>query len=401
MLFNYKAIDASGRPLSGSIEALNIEVAINALQRRGFVLSTIAPEGGGSLLSRDIALWRGVGSKDIVLLSRELATLFEAQVPALRIFRMLASEIRHPILKNVLVSVADELQAGSSISNALAKHPKVFSNFYVQMVRSGEEAGKLDQIFEFLAEYLERTYEVTSKARNALVYPIFVLATFFGVMALMLTTVIPNISGLLVESGQELPIYTKAVLALSSLATSYGFFLLGAGVVGGFFLWRFSKTEKGKFTFGEFKIRIPLIGSLYRELYLSRIADNLHIMLLSAIPIIKALEITAEVVDNPVYAGVLRASAENVKGGSSIADALSGNRLIPGLIIQMVKVGEESGELVRILEMLGRFYRREVTNAVDTLVGLIEPMLIVTLGLAVGFLLAAVLLPIYQIAGGA
>ena len=399
MLFNYKAVDASGRPLAGSIDAINVEVAITSLQRRGLSLSAITPQEHGGILTRNINFWRRVKSKDIVILSRQVATLFEAQVSALRIFRLLAAELDHPTLKQTMLSIADDLQGGSSISKALSKHPHIFGTFYVSMVRSGEEAGKLGETFGFMADYLERTYEVSSKAKNALIYPVFVIITFIGVMVLMLTTVIPSVSQILIQAQQDVPIYTKAILAVSDFFVRFGWFLLILAIVAALFLWRFGKTPNGRYTFSEVKIKVPYVGNLYRKLYLSRIADNMHTMLLSAIPIIKALEITAEVVDNAVFESALAAAADGVRGGSSIADAFARSPVIPGIMVQMIKVGEESGELGSILETLGRFYRREVSNAVDTLVSLIEPALIILLGLGVGFLLAAVLIPIYSISG--
>jgi type IV pilus assembly protein PilC len=401
MLFNYKAVDTSGRASVGSIDAINIEVAITSLQRRGLTISSIVPEGQSSILTRDIGFWRRVKGKDIVILSRQIATLFGAQVSALRIFRLLAAEVDIPALKHAMISISDDLQGGNSISKALSKHPHIFGTFYVNMVRSGEEAGKLGDTFAFMADYLERTYEVTSKARNALVYPVFVIITFVAVMVLMLTTVIPSVSAILMQANQDVPIYTKAIIALSDFFVRFGWFLLILAGIGALFLWRFGKTPNGRYTYSELKIRVPYIGNLYRKLYLSRISDNLHTMLLSAIPIIKALEITAEVVDNAVFESALAAAADAVRGGSSIADAFGRSPVIPGIMVQMIKVGEETGELGNILETLGRFYRREVANAVDTLVSLIEPALIILLGLGVGFLLAAVLVPIYSISSGA
>lgn len=399
MLFTYTGVDSGGRTVNGSIDALTVEVALNSLQRRGFTISGIQPTAAPSIFKRDIAFWRRVSGKDLVILSRQISTLFEAQVSALRIFRLLAVEIEHPLLREILLSIADDIQGGSSISKALGKHPQAFSSFYVSMVKSGEEAGKIDQIFSFLADYLERTYEVTSKAKNALIYPIFVIFTFVAVMVLMFTTVIPSLSTILAESGQQLPIYTRAVLGISDFLVNYGWFLLIFLILLGLFLWRFVKTPDGRYTFDEIKIRIPYVGNLYRKLYLSRISDNLSTQLSAAIPIIRSLEITAEVVDNAVFENALALAAEEVKSGSSIADAFAKSRVIPGIMVQMMKVGEESGELGNILNTMARFYRREVANAVDTLVSLIEPVLIVILGLGVGFLLASVLIPIYNIAG--
>jgi type IV pilus assembly protein PilC len=398
MLFNYSAVDDKGIEAKGSIDAITLEVAISSLQRRGLVIKNVVPaDKAGSIFSRDFALFSRVSNKEVVVLSRQLATLFEAQVSALRVFRLLAAETENPALGRALTEVADDLQAGSSISKALMKHPKIFSEFYTNMVRSGEESGKLDEVFVFLADHLDRSYEVNSKARNALIYPAFVIFTFIAVMALMLTVVIPKISTILTESGQEIPLYTKIVIGLSTLLTTYGIFVLIALVIGGFFAWRFLKTPAGKLSLDEAKIRTPFIKGLYQKLYLSRISDNMNTMLVSGIPMVRALELTSGVVGNEVYKKVLDDATEAVKGGRAVSDALGGSTIIPGIMIQMIKVGEESGELGKILKTLSTFYSREVVNAVDTLVDLIEPAMIVLLGLGVGFLLASVLIPIYNI----
>lgn len=399
MLFNYKATDAAGRALTGAIDALNQEIAIDALQRRGFILSSIAPAGRSSLLGRDIFFWRRVSGKDVVIFSRQIATLFQAQVSALRIFRLLSSEITNPFLRETALSIGDDIQAGSSISRALGKHKDIFSNFYIQMVHAGEESGKLSEAFLFLADYLERAHELAAKARNALIYPILVLITFIAVMVLMLTTVIPSVSSILLESGQALPFYTRLILGVSSFFVSYGFVLLILVGIGGLALWRFSKTERGRFVLSQFKLRIPAVGGLFRALYLSRIADNLHTQLSAAIPILDALETTADIVDNAVYEAALASAIESVKAGSSISLAFEQSGVIPGMMVQMIRVGEESGETPAILATLARFYQKEVQNSMEVLLSLIEPALIIVLGLGVGFLLAAVLVPIYSIAG--
>ena len=295
--------------------------------------------------------------------------------------------------------IGDDLQAGSQISAALAKHPKVFSEFYISMVKAGEESGKLNETFSYLADYLDRTYELVSKAKSALIYPAFVMMTFITVMILMFTMVIPKISGILVESGQELPFYTKIILGISTFLTSYGFVILGVLVVVGFFVIRFIRTPSGKEVFDRVKLGVPYISNLFRKLYWSRLSDNMNTMLVSGIPMIRALELTSSVIDNTIYKKILADSVESVKAGKAVSEALSNNNEIPGIMIQMIKVGEESGELGAILKTLATFYSREVTTAVDALVDLIEPIMIVTLGVGVAVLLASVLIPIYNIAG--
>ncbi|HEY4517663.1 MAG TPA: type II secretion system F family protein [Candidatus Paceibacterota bacterium] len=399
MLFNYKALDSAGNEKSGSVDAVSQDIAITSLQRRGLTISAItAADEGDSFFALNISFFDRVTNKDVVILSRQISVLFEAQVSALRIFRLLAAESEKLSMAKVLTAVADDLQGGSAISKALARHPKIFSPFYVNMVHAGEEAGKLDQTLAYLADYLDRSYEVTSKARNALIYPAFVVATFIVVMILMLTLIIPKISAILLESGQAVPIYTKVVIGASNFFIDYGLFFAVGLVIGGVGLWRYALTPTGKTALSDMKLSVPYVGTLYKKLYLSRISDNLSTMLSSGIAMVQALEITANVVGNDVYERLLRESAETVKGGKSVSDALGNYPEVPGIMVQMIKIGEETGELGNILKTLAKFYQREVTNAVDTLVDLIEPVMIVLLGLGVGLLLMAVLVPIYNLA---
>lgn len=397
MLFSYKAIDKSNVKREGTVEASNIDAAISTVQKLGYTVISIDPvEEKKQLFNMEIKWFQRISNKEVVILSRQLATLFDAQVSALRVFRLLGAEAENPQMRTVLNDIGDDLQGGSSISRAMSAHPEVFSAFYINMVRSGEESGSMERSFNYLAEYLDRTYQVITKARNALVYPAFVIGVFILVMGLMLTMVIPRISQILIDSGQELPIYTKIVIAISTFMTDYIGVLIAILAIGGVFLWRFVKTPVGKRAVDEFKITIPYIGDLYRKLFLTRICDNLSTMLQSGISMPQALEVTAEVVDNSVFKEILENTLLEVKAGRSFADAIAEYPEIPGVLSQMAKVGEETGNLSEIMKTLATFYNREVNNAVDTLIGLIEPLMIVLLGLGVGTLLASVLMPIYN-----
>ncbi len=399
MLFNYHALEKDGHAREGTVEAPSMDVAVATLQRRELIVSSIEPAAAKSLFSLDINWFQHVSNKEIVILSRQIATLFEAQVSALRIFRLLAAEIENKLLADIMTQIADDLQGGSPISKALARHPKAFSSFYVNMVRAGEESGKLSDTFGYLADYLDRTYAVVTKAQNALIYPAFVIGVFFVVMGLMLTMVIPKIASILKDSGQEIPIYTQIVINLSDVLVNYGFFVLLALVVGGFLAWKGIQSPEGRMIFDSFKLDVPYVGALYQKLYLSRIADNFSTMLVSGVPVVEAVDITSAVVGSATYEAILKQVGEDVRGGSSISDALGKHEEIPGIMTAMVRVGEETGELGSILDTLAKFYQREVITAVDTLVDLIEPLMIVMLGLGVGTLLASVLIPIYNVAG--
>jgi type IV pilus assembly protein PilC len=398
MLYNYVAIDSVNAQREGTVDASSIDAAIAAVQKRGYTVISIDPiEEKKSIFNLEFNFLQGVSNKEIVILSRQIATLFQAHISPLRIFRLLSAEIENPYLQNILNQIVEELQGGSSIARALASHPTVFSSFYVNLVRAGEESGSLEKSFNYLADYLDRSYEVTSKAKNALIYPAFVISIFFIVMGLMLTLVIPKVAQILIDSGGELPIYTKIVIALSDFMVSYiGLILV---LVSGAFvgLWQFVKTPVGRRAYDEMMISLPVMGNLQRKLILMRFCDNLSTMLTSGISIVQALEVTADVVGNTVYKEIVEAALSDVKAGRSFADAISQYPEIPGVLAQMIKVGEETGSLGEIVGTLAVFYRREVNNAVDTMIGLIEPMMIVLLGLGVGTLLASVLMPIYSI----
>lgn len=398
MLFEYQAVDQAGQQRNGTVEASSVDAAINTVTNRGYSVTSIQEvKQKLDLANMEIEIFQRISNKEIVILSRQIATLFEAQVSALRVFRLLSAESENKQLQRTLNGIAEQLQAGSSIARALKKYPDVFSPFYISMVRAGEESGSLEKSFNYLADYLDRMYQVVTKARNALIYPAFVITTFVGVMTLMLTMVIPRISQILIDSGQELPIYTKMVIGLSNFMTNYFYILALMIAAAGFGYWRFKQTDVGARTIDEIKLAIPFMGDLYKKLFLTRICDNLSTMLSSGISMVQALEVTSEVVDNLVYKEIIENTLMEVRGGRSFADTIAEYPEIPGVLAQMAKVGEETGNLSEILDTLSLFYRREVNNSVDTLIGMIEPLMIVFLGLGVGVLLASVLMPIYNI----
>lgn len=401
MLFTYSAIDGSNIQREGTVEAPTIDAAISAVQKRGYTLVSIDElNKKGSfkdLINIKFSFFNSISYKDVVILSRQISTLFQAQVSPLRVFRLLSAESENEQLQIVLNQVVEDLQSGSSISRALAAHPQVFSSFYVNLVRAGEESGSLDKSFSYLADYLDRQYEVIAKARNALIYPAFVISIFIAVMVLMLTLVIPNIAKILTDSGQQLPIYTRIVIGLSDFLVNYIVFILLAIAFGGAGLYKFIRTPLGQRTKDEFIISLPYIGDLQKKLLLTRICDNMSTMLSSGISMVQALEVTADVVDNLVYKEIIEYTLSEVKAGRSFSDAIGEFSEVPGVLSQMAKVGDETGSLATILSTLSLFYRREVNNAVDTLIGLIEPAMIVALGLGVGVLLASVLMPIYNL----
>lgn len=397
MKFNYQARTQEGELRTGAIEAITSDVAVASLQRRGFVVVSLEPEKEALFSRSSFQLFQRIKQKDIVILSRQLATLFEAKVPVVESLRVIISEMTNHLLEREIISLLDDIQGGAAMSQAMSRHPKVFSTFYVNMIRSGEESGKLDETFTYLADYLERSYELNSKARNALIYPAFVLFTFVLVMILMFVVIIPQLIPILEEVGGELPIYTRMIIGLSEFTQEFGVLIFVVFGLLGLFLWRYYQTPQGRLAAHRFQIAIPIIGTMYQKLYMARLTDNLQTLLSGGIPVVRALEITAAVVGNEMYRLIVLDCIELVKGGNSISQSFAQHPEIPPLLSQMVRIGEETGRLDSILKNISRFYKKEVDNLVENLVDLIEPVMMLVLGGGVGILVAAILLPIYSI----
>lgn len=400
MLFRYDAITNSGEKKTGSIEAASRDLAIGAIQRRGLIVSSVIEDGGKKGILHLSIFEKGIAMKDVVIMSRQISTLFEAQVSALKAFNLLASNTENPALVKILNAISEDISSGTSISGSLAKYPDVFSDFYVNMVKSGEESGKLTQIFSYLADYLDRQYQLTSKTKNALIYPGFVIGVFILVMTMMFVFIVPRLADIIKESGQDVPLSTKIVMGISDILVHYGLFVLIGLIVFILYVVHIARTRTGQAYLDRLKISTPIIKNIYTKLYLSRIADNMDTMLSSGITIIRAIELTSGVVGNRIFEDILNNATEAVKSGSTFSDSLSKHPEIPSIMSGMIRVGEETGSLGNILKTLGKFYNREVNDAVDTLVGLIEPAMIVLLGLGVGLLLTSILMPIYNVAGG-
>ncbi len=400
MEYTYQARTPEGNPRSGTIEAATVESALQILQRQNLIVVSLRQASdGGPWFRRSFRIFKRVKQRDVMLLSRQLSTLFEAKVPVVHTLQTLIGESEGTLMKEYLTKMLDDIQGGMSMSQAMGRCPQVFSPFFVNMVKAGEESGKLDEVFIYLADYLERNYELTNKARNSLIYPGFILVAFFSIMMFLFTQIVPKISAIIVESGQELPIYTKIVLAISNFIRSYGIFLLVAVIVAVVYLVRYFRTAEGMVIKSRLQLAFPIVGNLYKKVFLTRIADNLQTLITGGLPIVRALQITADVVGNEIYRGILLEAVENVRGGSTIADAFGKRAEIPVLLTQMIRVGEETGKIDQLLKAISRFYTQEVNSLVENMVSLIEPILILVLGVGVGIVVAAVLTPIYNLTG--
>lgn len=397
--FEYKARTKEGEIRSGVIEASGRDAALDLLQQNNLMVLSITESGRSYFLTLRLPFWKPISAKDVVIFSRQLSTLFEARIPVITALKTLVGETQKPALRVAIAQILDDVAGGMALSQAMAKHPTIFSTFYIHLIRSGEESGKLQEVFSYLAGHLERSYYLASKARNSLIYPAFVFFAFLGVLVVMLVVVVPRLLSIFQDTGQTVPFYTQVIIYLSLLLRQWGLAILVLLIVGILLLWRWGLTPAGKFFFNKIQLNLPIIGVLYRKLYMARFTDNLRTLIGSGVPLIKALGITSDVVGNAIYQRAIQNAIESVKGGSAISTAFEREEAIPALITQMIKIGEASGRLEFILENVAKFYQREVDSSLENLVALIEPALIIFLGLGIGVLVTAVLVPLYNLVG--
>lgn len=402
MLYKYKAINPDGGRVEGKIEGASEDDAIGILQDRGFIIVSLDAFEEKNLFGSPTTGFKipffgpSVKEKDIVVFSRQIATLFESGVSALRSFRLVATETENPELKRILNLMGDDIQSGLSISSAMAKYDNIFGTFYSNMIKAGEESGKLNQSFDYLADYLDRNFDLTQKIKKASIYPTFVISTFVVVMGVMITFVIPQLAEMLLQEGQELPLVTRIVLGIGNVVQHYGIIVLILIIFLVYYFRYISKTPEGKMYIDNFKLHIPAFNILFRKVFISRLADNLDTMLTSGVPVVRSLEITGAVVDNVVFKDCLARIAIKVKNGKSLSQAFYEEEEIPNIVVQMTKIGEETGKLGFVLKSLATYYKREVETAIDTVMSLIEPTLIIFLAGGVAVLMAAVLIPMYS-----
>lgn len=397
--FDYKARTPEGEMRTGLVTASSEEAALDALQQNNLTVVTLSESATSSFFEHTVLFGNRVRHKDVVIFFRQLATLFEARIPVVEALKTLMSEVEKPALKRIISEILDDVAGGMSLSQAMGKHPQAFSSFYISLVRSGEESGKLQEIFTYLADYVERSYYLTSKARNSMIYPAFVLLAFVGVLVIMLVVVFPRLISIFEETGQQVPVYTQAIIFISLALRRWGIFILLLLVGGGVVLWRWSATPSGKIFFHRLQVTLPIVGALYRKLFMARLTDNLQTLIMGGIPIVRALSITGDVVGNVVYKRAIEQAIESVKGGSTISAAFAATPEIPPLVTQMIRIGETSGRLDFILGSIAKFYRREVDSVLENIVALIEPALIIFLGVGIGGLVASVLVPLYNLVG--
>jgi type IV pilus assembly protein PilC len=398
MKFKYQGVNREGKLQKGIVETLSQRAAERLLISAGLnniQLTELRPNSLTVLLSR---IWEGVGAREFVVFSRQLATLIDSKVPLLAALDSIANQIDNKSFALTLKSIMFDIDGGSSLSEAMAKHPETFSEFYVSMVKAGEASGTLQEALNKLADSMERNYELSSALKGAMYYPAFIITAMILVGGLMMVTVIPKLLEILTEAGEELPLQTKILIWTSNFMVDYWWAIIVAVIAGAFGLIYYLKTEDGKNQFDQLILKLPVIGKILHNVYIARFSENLGTLLQSGLPITSALDITADVVGNNVYKYIIKIAAEEIKKGGNLSEVLKKYEEIPPVMTQMVEVGEHTGRMSFSLGKITEFYMKESDRMVKNFSTLIEPVLMVILAIGVGILVSAILLPIYQVA---
>lgn len=397
MKYNYQARTKDGKVQTGVVEASNREAAFNVLKTHDLYVTVLEESLELPFYAKQMSLFAKASRKDIVLFSRQVSIMLKSNVPIVESFRTIARQSKKADLREKILTIAEEVEGGKPLSKAFSLYPKLFSSFYINMVKAGEASGKLSDVFLYLADYLEKQNDFNGKVKGAMIYPAFVLVVFVGVVALIMGYVIPSLSEVLEASGAELPAVTKIVIASSYFVKNrwWALILIIGGIVGGFLYFR--KTEKGQEVVDKTLLKIPGIKTFLKKFYLTRVALNLSTLISGGLPIVSALQITGDVAGSYTYREIMFETRDGVKRGEAISSILDRYPdFISPLFYQMIMVGEKTGTLDSSLQNVVNFYERDVDRTLESFIRLLEPLFIMVLGGVVAFLMGAVLLPIYS-----
>lgn len=398
LTYHYKARDSKdGSLVTGEVQADNEQAAVKLIMDRKLFPVSVSDEApAGSLFSKSTR----VKAKDRIIFTRQLSTLIGAGLPLVQSLRTVRGQVPSKPLQTIIDTVIANVEGGSTLSNAFAAHPKVFNQVYVSLIAAGESSGTLDETLERLANQQEKDAAIASKIRGAMIYPLIVMAVVLGVLIFMLTTVLPQVGSLYKDLGKTLPFLTQALLGISNFAVNFWWLvLIGVGGLG-YAAYNYAKSTTGQRELDGLKLRAPVFGKLFMKVYMARYARTLGTLVQSGLPLLEALDITKDAVNNSLVADTIDESIKQVRGGKALSTSIEDKKTFLPLVPQMIKIGEQSGTIDQMLDRLATFYETEVDDEVKNLSTTLEPVMMVVLGLTVGLIVLAVLLPVYSLIGG-
>jgi type IV pilus assembly protein PilC len=397
-VFSYKATDRNQKKKRGNIVALNREDAIKRLKKKLYKVYDLS-DVSDSLEVKISNKLNPVKNKDVVVFSRQFSVMISSQVAVVESLYTIIEQTENPNFKEIISKIAYDVDSGTMLSDALSKYNKIFSPFYCNIIKAGETSGRLDEVLEYLADEMEKDYDVLKKFKGAMIYPAFILVGIFGVGLVFVFFVLPELTTMLQETGTELPLATRIVIAATEFLQKY-YLLVAALLVGFVFLVRMIlRTPSGKRKFDYLLIKTPSIGYLFQLIYLVRFCRSLSTLLKGGVSVNKSLTIVKDIISNTVYKDIIEETIEVVKEGGSMTSVLEESNNVPKMIPEMMSVGEKTGRLDDILEIIAQFYEKDVKNRLDNISTIIEPVVMVVMGVGVGIMVAAIIMPMYNMAG--
>jgi general secretion pathway protein F len=400
-VYEYTALDKAGKNKTGIIDADSAVAARQKLRGTGIfpveVKETAArPKDQPAGQVTVSTLFKRVRPGEVSVVTRQLSTLLGAGITLVPALEALITQVANPLLKKIMAQIKESVNEGNSLAFSLSQHPKVFSQIYINMVRAGEASGSLDLVLDRLAEYSEHQQALRGRVKAALAYPIFMFFIGTLVLLFLVTVVVPQITKVFSDMHQTLPLPTLILINVSEFLKSFWWLLLAGLVVAVILLKQFRKTPKGSYIWDEIKIRVPVFGSISLRLAIARFGRTLGNLLDSGVPLLTALEIVRNIVNNVLISDVIDNAMDEIQAGKSLAAPLSRSTWFPPMAIQMISVGEQSGELEKMLNKIADIYEREAESRITVMTSMLEPIMILVMALVVGFMLISILLPIFE-----
>lgn len=394
--FVYKVRDRSGKVFTGTMEGDNRSSVVSRLREMDYFITSIQEKKKSLLFSTQITLFQRINLKDLTIFYRQFATMVNAGLTLINSLDILIEQVENKALSNIIKVVKSDVEAGSTLADAMAKYPNVFSELYISMIRAGEVGGVLDEILNKIADLMEKEYALRQKVKSAMSYPTFVIGAAVIMAIFMLTFILPQFVGVFAQFGGKLPALTQFFVTLTILFNKfwYIFFIIFAALIFAFF--SYIKTPSGKLNFDKFKLNAPIIGEINRKSAIARFTRILGTLIKSGVPILEALQVSSNAIGNLVISGAVLSAKTKIKEGQSISGPLAASGVFPPMVTQMIMVGEESGELEEMLINVAKFYDEEVDRSVEKLTAVIEPLMMVVIGLTIGTMIIAMYLPIFN-----
>ena len=402
MKFSYKARTKEGKIQRGTIETSSRKGALGILEKYGFHVTSLKEKGKERFLGKEISLARRISQKDIVIFTRQFGVMLKSAIPPVETLRAQVAQTSNPDFREKILRMAESVETGSALSQAFSLYPKVFSPFYVSIIKSGEATGKVANSLNYLADHLEREYNLYQKIKGALIYPAFVIMVFVAAFFLVTFFIVPKLTEILTTFTGKLPLATRLLMSLSEFVRKGGWILILFILGGLFFLPQYLKrSRKTNEFYDKISLKIPILGDFYKKIYLTKFAENLSVLISAGLPITQALKITRDIIDNSIYKKIIKEAEERVARGERISSVLSEYpKQIPPFLCQMISTGEETGRIEETLMDVVNFYRQEIERTAANLTTILEPVLILVLGIGIAILAVSIFIPLFKIGMG-